>query len=67
MGVGNPTNLELPLHIFTQDLPFSVFVLFMFYFFFCHIIEKSACDPLQCVGHYMSPVNPHKVCFNLNR
>lgn len=31
MGVENPTNLELPVHIFTQDLPF-------FFYFLVHVL-----------------------------
>lgn len=62
LGVGKPTRLELPLHILTQDLSFSVILSFMFYsffFFLCHSIEKSACcDPLRFVSHYMRPMNP---------
>lgn len=42
MGVGNPTYLVLPLHIFTQDLPFSFIVAFIFYSLLRHILEKSA-------------------------
>lgn len=41
MDVGNPSHLELPLHIFTQDLPCSFIVSFIVYSLLRHKIKKN--------------------------
>lgn len=49
--------LELPLHIFTQDLPCSFIVSFIVQSLLGHITETSLS---QSVGHYMKPIESCK-------
>lgn len=42
LGVGNPTNLELPLLIFTQDRSFSFIVSSIYYSFFFHNSKEKS-------------------------
>lgn len=57
MGVENPTNLELPLHIFTRDLPFFLFLFLNPSFSHIHTAAKRnqpvCADLVQPLSHYM--------------